>query len=273
MKRLSITLLALLLIGGAASAQAVVAYALNSKQVAQLDVTGKWTGTRQQYAWDHKSFIETFTYEFDLVQQGNIVTGTSTIMNSDGDFADMKLTGIIIGNKLHFSETQITGAIRPTGRVWCYKSGELNFAMNGNDLMLVGATSSYMEETYMPCSGGVTNLTKADNSNNDMATIMKTGTAGSASGAAPDINITAYPNPFVQSATIQYNLPADAKVEVDVYNINGQLLTTLFDGNQKAGNGYKLAFNASGNTQSSGVYIVKMTVNGEVYSRQLVQML
>ena len=197
MKRLSITLLALLLVAGSVSAQVITALALNSKQVAQLDVTGKWTGTRQQYSWDHKSFIETFTYEFDLVQQGTTVTGTSSIMNADGDFADMKLTGIIIDNKLHFTETEITGAIRPTGRVWCYKSGELNFAKNGDDLMLVGSTSSYMEGTYMPCSGGVTNLTKADNSNNNMVSIMSTGSAGTASGTAPDINISAYPNPFV----------------------------------------------------------------------------
>ena len=68
------------------------------------------------------------------------------------------------------------------------------------------------------------------------------------------------------------NLPTDSKVQVEVYNINGQLLSTLFDGNQKAAAGYKLNFTA-GNSQSSGVYIVKLTVNGEVYSRQLVQML
>jgi len=274
MKRLSITLLALLLIGGPAFSQTVqLPTILNSKQVSQLDVTGKWTGKRQQYSWDRKTFIETFQYEFDLKQEGNIVTGTSTIINANGEYADMIVEGVIIGNKLHFAEKQVKSAIRPEGRVWCFKSGELYFAKEGDNLKLTGATPSYMENNNMPCSGGVTNLIKADN-NNDLSSIMNTTTTNSVStGISPDINISVYPNPFVQTSKIQYNLITDSKVQVEVFDMSGKRLSTLFDGNQKAGNYYNLNFNAQANSQNSGIYIVKLTINGEVYSRQLVQML
>ena len=111
MKRLSVTLFAFLLI----ASQAVKATSpesrlqiLNSTQVAKLDVSGKWSGKRNQYSWDKKSFIESFQYEFDLKQDGNIVTGTSTIISSNGEYADMKLEGVLVGNKLHFAEKEVT---------------------------------------------------------------------------------------------------------------------------------------------------------------------
>ena len=75
---------------------------LGTSLVAKIDVTGKWSGKRQQYTPDKRSFIEVFEYEFDLKQEGNIVSGTTTIINRNGEYADMKISGMIVGNKLIF---------------------------------------------------------------------------------------------------------------------------------------------------------------------------
>lgn len=268
MKSISTILLALLLTAtGALNAQDSKII-LNAAQVAKLDVSGKWTGKRNQYSLDKKTFVESFQYEFELKQEGDIITGTSTIISSNGEYADMKLEGVLIGNKLHFAEKEVKNAIRPEGKVWCFKSGELYFSKDGDNLKLVGATPSYMETYNYPCSGGETDLVKVDNSMN-----LTTLTTMSASkvGAEEKINISVFPNPFIDNANISYNLTEDAKVKTEVYDISGKLVTVLFDGNQKAGN-YNLNFANKNYSSFDGIFIVKMTVNGAVYSRQLVQM-
>ena len=253
-----------------AVAQDAKAQILTSAQVAKLDLNGKWSGKRMQYSADKKSFVETFQYEFDLKQDGNIITGTSTIIDQNGNFADMNLEGVLVGNKLAFREFAINNAIRPEGKIWCFKSGELNFAKDGEKINLVGATASYMEQYNYPCTGGVTNITKVDNSSNIEALSTMT-PATTTTRVENRINIEAYPNPFVDNANIGYTLTDEAKVSVEVYDMQGKLVTSLFEGNQKTGS-YNLNFNGKNFATGSGIYIVKLTVNGDVYSNQMVQM-
>lgn len=269
MKKISVTLLAVLMIAATATATDAKFQILTANQVSKLDVSGKWIGKRNQYTADKKAFIETFEYEFDLKQEGNIVTGTSTIISSNGDYADMKIEGTIVGNKLHFAEVEVKGAARPDGKIWCFKSGELFFAKDGDNLKLTGATPSYMEIYNLPCSGGVTDLVKADNSNNQSVLNALPKSAGT--GSEEKFNISVFPNPFIDNATIYYNLEKDSKVKVEVFDISGKMVTNLFEGSQKQGN-YNLNFSAKNSGFMSGIFIVKMTVNGDVYSRQLVQM-
>ena len=269
MKRISSLVLALfILLNGALNAQDNKTQYLNASQVSKLDLSGKWTGKRKQYAADKKSFIEIFEYEFDLKQEGNLITGTTTIISSNGEYADMKVEGMIIGNKLHFAEKEIKAAARPEGKVWCFKSGELNLVKDGDNLKLTGATPSFMEVYNYPCSGGETDLVNVANSNNTQVLAN----AGTVSAATEDkMTVNVFPNPFIQSASIYYNLTTDAKVNAEVYDISGKLVTTLFEGNQKAGS-YNLNFDAKNTGSMSGIFIVKLQVNGEVFSRQLVQM-
>ena len=272
MKRLSVTLLALFMVAAnmltAQTEQNSKLQILNASQVGKLDVTGKWSGKRNQYSWDKQTFIESFQYEFDLKQEGDVVTGTTTIINSNGEYADMKLEGVLIGNKLHFAEKEVKSAVRPEGKLWCFKSGELYFAKDGDKLKLVGTTPSYMEVYNYPCSGGETNITQVDNSNN-LQVLVNAGTASASTAETMSINV--FPNPFIQSATIYYNISADSKVKAEVYDMSGRLVTNLFEGNQKAGS-YNLSFDAKNAGSLSGIFIVKMVINGEVFSRQLVQM-
>lgn len=44
-----------------------------------------------------------------------------------------------------------------------------------------------------------------------------------------------YPNPFNPATTIKYDLPKPAKIKLEIFNILGQRVITLFDGQQAAG--------------------------------------
>ena len=65
-----------------------------------------------------------------------------------------------------------------------------------------------------------------------------------------------YPNPFNPSTTISYQLPADSKVRITIYNTLGQEITTLFDGIRSAGY-YQEVWNAR--SVASGMYIYQIT--------------
>ena len=63
-----------------------------------------------------------------------------------------------------------------------------------------------------------------------------------------------YPNPFNLETTISFDLPEPAYVRIDVYDINGRLLTTLTDMDYEAGR-YDIAFDVT--NIASGVYFVR----------------
>jgi hypothetical protein len=60
-----------------------------------------------------------------------------------------------------------------------------------------------------------------------------------------------HPNPFNPSTTIEYGLAAPGKVHLSVYNISGQIIATLEDGWQGAGQ-HEVLFDGTG--LSSGIY-------------------
>jgi hypothetical protein len=64
----------------------------------------------------------------------------------------------------------------------------------------------------------------------------------------------AYPNPFNPSTTLQFALPVDAMVQLEVYNIRGQLVTTILNRDVPAGR-YTYRFDAS--NLNSGIYFYR----------------
>jgi len=68
-----------------------------------------------------------------------------------------------------------------------------------------------------------------------------------------------YPNPFNPSTTIQYTIDSKQFVTLNVYDILGNVVAALVNGEQAAGN-YEIEFNTSSTNHhpSSGVYFYRL---------------
>jgi hypothetical protein len=77
-----------------------------------------------------------------------------------------------------------------------------------------------------------------------------------------------YPNPFNPVTTIEYGLPLDEHVRLQIYNILGQKVAVLVDKQQKAGR-YKVQLDAGSLNIASGVYFYQINTNAYVNSRKM----
>jgi hypothetical protein len=75
-----------------------------------------------------------------------------------------------------------------------------------------------------------------------------------------------YPNPFNPVTTIEYSLPADSRVTLDVYNLVGQKVATLVNGKVSAGS-HTVQFDAS--SLSSGIYVYRLQTADRTIARKL----
>jgi hypothetical protein len=88
-------------------------------------------------------------------------------------------------------------------------------------------------------------------------------------GAAPDKITLAqnYPNPFNPSTVIEFVVPMSGHATMKVYNVLGQEVTTLFEGNAEAGRINTARFNAS--NLPSGLYFYTLKSAGKAETRRM----
>ncbi|MHB2153831.1 T9SS type A sorting domain-containing protein [Calditrichota bacterium GD2] len=90
--------------------------------------------------------------------------------------------------------------------------------------------------------------------------------------AEPEVNLLpmkpeilkTYPNPFNSRVKIEYFLPEPSRLKIEIFNISGQKVNTLFNGYARKGK-KEIIWNGvlfSQQLAPSGLYIVKLTANG-----------
>ncbi|MBU0529355.1 SBBP repeat-containing protein [bacterium] len=83
--------------------------------------------------------------------------------------------------------------------------------------------------------------------------------------------LPAYPNPFNPSTTITYGINRDSKVIIDIYDIAGQLITTLLNTEQSQG-WHSVEWNGTnkqGEQVPAGIYLSKITTGNATKTTKL----
>ncbi|MFC7669604.1 T9SS type A sorting domain-containing protein [Hymenobacter humi] len=86
--------------------------------------------------------------------------------------------------------------------------------------------------------------------------------------AARPPSLLAFPNPFTQRATIQFNLAATGKVSLAVYDLQGKLVRQLYTGQGVAGTPQRITLEANGLSQ--GLYVLRLVTDHNVLTQKLV---
>jgi len=76
-----------------------------------------------------------------------------------------------------------------------------------------------------------------------------------------------YPNPFNPETVISFGLPEKNEAEINIYDINGKLISRLIKGVFGPGN-YKVKWNAEG--YSSGIYFYVLSVAGKKQTKKMI---
>jgi len=76
----------------------------------------------------------------------------------------------------------------------------------------------------------------------------------------------AYPNPFNPATQMSLTLNATANVSVNVFNMNGQLVDVIADGQMSSGT---YSFTWNGINATSGIYFIKTEVGREVHAQKI----
>ncbi|RNI26538.1 T9SS type A sorting domain-containing protein, partial [Rufibacter latericius] len=96
----------------------------------------------------------------------------------------------------------------------------------------------------------------------EISTVSSIADEGSRQGLQrTDINFTAHPNPFAQSATVNFTLREGGAYSLILYDLNGKVVREISSGVAEAGKAYSFTIDGE---MAAGVYIARLKANKQV---------
>ncbi|MCG8578948.1 MAG: T9SS type A sorting domain-containing protein, partial [Bacteroidales bacterium] len=85
----------------------------------------------------------------------------------------------------------------------------------------------------------------------------------------PALSAKSYPNPFVDSATIEFKAENDENAIVNIYSINGELIESLYNGKVEEGMTYKFDFTS--HNSGSTIYFYRIICGNQSIQGKLIK--
>lgn len=150
-----------------------------------------------------------------------------------------------------------------------YRDNEAIAFIEGAGTTTESHTYSFTDNNVVPSNTYTYILADLSYANIENRFENKALTVSAASSDGIDLNYeikSAYPNPFNPMTTLEYILAETNNVEIDIYNMKGEKITSLVSGTQTAGN-YSLSWNAD-NVQS-GIYVLRISIGSHLETQKL----
>jgi len=188
------------------------------------------------------------------------------------DMRTVQMTDIFVPVELTSFTAQYIGNTTQLNWTTATELNNLGFdvqrSANGNEFVTIGFVSgngttteaqnySYIDKTTLPNTNYAYRLKQMDfNGTYTYSEVINLGESLSLNYELAQN----YPNPFNPSTTVSIGLPVKSDISLDVYNIVGEKVLTLYNGELEAGN-YNYTVDASSLT--SGIYIYVLNAIGE----------
>jgi hypothetical protein len=82
-----------------------------------------------------------------------------------------------------------------------------------------------------------------------------------------EVSLEVYPNPFTDQLRFEFIAPADASARIDMFDITGRMVKTVFNSEVKAGNTYQAEFIPD--ARVSGMYLYRATIGERVFNGKI----
>jgi PKD repeat protein len=271
-----------------------------------VDFTDESTGGPSSWSWDFgDGGTSTAQNPSHTYEAAGTYTVALTATNACGADTETKTDYITVtepsGNEMHVHDIVVTrnsfwwfsrglatvtiydagGSPVPSATVYGSFSGPLSQNVSGstNSSGQVSFTSNWTSGGGEWCFE-VTDIVKADWTYDSAANVVtKACESGSVYGDNPEILaqdsadlpgsyrlLPNYPDPFVSSTTICFELARTTQVRLEIYSITGQRVATLADGVYPNGR-HSVTWNASG--VASGVYFYRIVAGGFVETKKM----
>ncbi len=174
--------------------------------------------------------------------------------------ADFSFTNIGTQNKYGGYPVEMAGAAfgDPAKTVWTFGDGEA-------DSTTTTPTHIYGEAgTYEVCFTVSDPLTGLEDTECQTIVIEATDIE---TALGEKISFATYPNPFSSETNITFTLPQNSEIEIAIFDLIGNRIETIFDGEGAKGN-HHLKWNA--NNTASGVYFVKLQTEYGTLTHKLI---
>ncbi|NUO20422.1 T9SS type A sorting domain-containing protein [bacterium] len=244
--------------------------AANAVASGSAPFTGSWIPDNALSAFDGQNAVGNWTITFDDQVGGDFgyVIGVCLKFEYDeilpvafGSFDAVAGNGLVTLNWNTLSESNVAS---------------FEVLRDGGKVADVTAENSATGATYSYVDNGLTNGVTYDYTlvsvdvNGDRATLATLSATPSASAVITEYALHQnYPNPFNPTTNIAFDMVEAGKVSISVFNVMGQKVAEIVNGNMEAGR-HVVSFDATG--LSSGLYLYKMEANGFTAQSKMVLM-
>lgn len=83
-----------------------------------------------------------------------------------------------------------------------------------------------------------------------------------------NIVMNVYPNPAREAAVVEFNIPTEGQVTIEIYNLVGQKVKTLYNDIATEGQTHVVKINSM--DYEAGVYYVRLNTGSETISQKIV---